>query len=551
MDTPNSISEKRNGIISKDSINENYKNDIKLKSRWINYKDIQINAYYFKRGLVLVKPKYVSHPIEKKENFHIKDQEFYFALPEKSNGENTKLDKVNLPDAYFIEQTKNLLATLTKFVSTNNKESTPIALESDDIVLFNKKYREEIFLPLILNIHQQILGLYIYPWHSKYNANFNFSGFSQFITTSGLLGAILKGENQLEGRHILLNHNIKFYIDEKIIYIRYNSEKLNPYEQMLFSEFEKLCFLIDIFSNPNHPKQLLYHLPYYDYILFGIKLFIYGKITLDALNTLYEIILTERENYFIKINKICKEHKIRVKIESPFDNLFGSLDNQENIAVTILRTLNLPCDEISPNTDQVLCKEQENKLVQFCLLHLQTNTFNETHRQVWQDSVDNNEYGIESLEALFKVANALMLAVAAKSKNDYETCSLLPLSKKQAQDDYDTNYKSFVKTSLKEIYPYPSVFNLTIFEPLLAYSYSTEELLFYFRECRSTLSELISEKKLLQHAYANVGLFASKSKHKLIKQVSQEEKNEIEEKPIKLQQVINDSLSNNIRPIKN
>lgn len=486
-----------------------------LTSPWIPYKKLLIHYCFFKKGIVLVKPKGIPLAIAEKNNsFSIKDREFFFS--EKNS------DLIHVPNSHkkYVDQAAHLLSKLTKF----SEKQTNIAssfINNNNTVVFNTKHREEAFLPLHLHANKQQIGVYVYPWLPKYQNNFEFSGFSQFVMAGCLFGHGLKGIDQLGGTFpALLKHDIKFFPNQKVEYILYDLEELSPYEAMLFSELKKLMHLIDIFSKPNQPKRLLYHLPYYDYVLFGVELFIRGRITLTALEMLFNAIFEKKEEHIKKITTICEHHNVEVEIQSPFENIFGSLNINNDLTKTILNLLQLSIKEVSPDISIEQQKKNEEALVKYCINLLQNNNFDEKHRRVWQN-LENT--ACQNLEELFKRANAAMIALAAMDKSDYETCSLLPLSEKQIQVTYCKvfNRNKNNNNSTRETI-YPAVFNLTALDPLVTYSPTTEGLPFYFGYSKKALSKLITDKGILSYAYSNAGLFANKSASNVLLDTSEE-----------------------------
>jgi len=203
-----------------------------------------------------------------------------------------------------------------------------------------------------------------------------------------------------------------------------------------------------------------------------------------------------------------------VAFQSPFENLFGLID-LENPTKCILSKLNLidfiekPCAE-----------DAETILVSLCLLGLTTNKFNHDHRKIWGDFLKIADNNPKNIEELFKIANTVIVAMGSKNKDNYDTCSILPLSEKQIQLQYTKNIGG----------SYPKVFNLSVFEPVITHSPTTNGLLFYF-SCKSTvLSTLILDKKLDYLAARNLSFFAN-SGQKRNKSISSEEK---QQEPIDL-----------------
>lgn len=357
------------------------------------------------------------------------------------------------------------------------------------VILFNRRHRDEVFL--------QQEGLYVYPWLSRHDDTFQFTGFDEFVTAGCMFGASLKGNDQEGYSTALIKHDIKFSgPTQKLEEIVFDFEQANPYEEMLFQEFDKYASYMKKLSSrqTGQKPKLRYHLPYLDYILFGVELFIRGRITLHALDELFITIFRKKDQHVKRIQDICEKHEIDVVIESPFINLFGPIegsrldssttrlsisdsldalfesrnhqsedseaDNEspqetEMLARTILGRLNLGCEEIDPSKiDQDNQRQNEAKLVRYCLDKLQSNSFNTSHAQAWHDLTEIiGAENINNLEDLFKLANAVMIAVTTSGKKDFRICPWLPLSEKQIQVSYDlcTNVSKLISKHESEL----------------------------------------------------------------------------------------------------
>jgi hypothetical protein len=315
--------------------------------------------------------------------------------------------------------------------------------DEKDTVIFNQERRDEVFLPIDANG----TGLYLCPWLSQTKSQpFNFSGFDQYVVALCLFGPSLKGYDHLGYGQPLIKHDIAFHPNQQITTITYTPGVANPYESMVFSELEKQMSFMSSFANADHPKELLVHLPYIDYILFGIELYIHDKITPKALERLLKLILEQKDQYVEKIHDLSSNYQINVTIASPFENLIQNID-RHNVTKSILDALHLPnlhhdkadlADEIQRKRIQ---QESEKIFVQQCLTLLQENQYNPIHSTVWKDFLSIEHAStrsgkIESIEDLFQVANAIMIGIASHGKADHKICSLLPLTEKQIQVSY-------------------------------------------------------------------------------------------------------------------
>lgn len=370
---------------------------------------------------------------------------------------------------------------------------------ADDIstgVVYNppskEKHVEEIFSTFIVNRgHEPTkFGLKLYPWLSQQPMGGKFkltSGFDIFAIELCMFGATLEAEDSLGARFPLIKHDIRFYDDpeHKIETIHYVEPSF--YEIAQFAIFEKLTYVIEALSNSN-PRKLYCHLPYYDYILFGVELFIRGRITPEALDMFFVYIFEKKEGFIHRLQDICKEHNIEIVIESPFDNLFGKLDGKKGISKDILKKLSLSDKEqkfFEGSTTKTPVKEREKIAVQRCIDFLTEQFINKRQQMVWKDfvSIANEKEGITTFKDLLKIANAVMIGVAASGEKEYKVCSLMPLSGKQIQRGY-VHYSSVLQK-------YPSIVNLTFLDPIIGYGNKNKGLAFYYQDSQHTAGMLI------------------------------------------------------------
>jgi hypothetical protein len=392
------------------------------------------------------------------------------------------------------------------------------------ISVFNQNRRDEVFRPLIFNNENSDdqFGLYVLPWLSNNDKSFEFSGFTNYVMAGCLFGSGISGVDQHVGRHSLVKHDPQFFPGQKIIKITCDTATQSPYEAMLKVELEKCAVLMKQFSERGSPTTLNYHLPYYDYMLFGVDLFIIGRINLKALNSLFKNILTKKNQVADEVRAIFNKHGINAIIESPFDNLFGTIDrsitdsNDQSsfpLATHILNTLGIPSTEVDPPTvmpeheDLAIKTERLNKqkdLVQKCINLLITNTHNLKHRDTWQDFVAASP-SLNNLEDMLKIANACMVGVAIRDKNDGKVCTTYPLSERQIPVSFAQYQKHLSKGR------YPTCVNLTVMDPLVTYSDLNDGMVFYFDYHASDLGKLLVNKKLMQTALRNLSFFGSKN----------------------------------------
>lgn len=436
----------------------------------------------------------------------------------------------------------------TRTITTCSSSSSPVSesaytlseLRIGGTVLFNPKRKTEVFLPLsIVNGFDGTHGVYVNVWPST-NAGRNqidFHGFSQYVTAGCLFGASLFGINNNEAKHSLIKHDLKFFEGEKIIAIQYLPNKLHPYETMAFFQLKIIASSINSLAAPGIRPRVFYHLPYYDYMLFGMELYIRQRITFEALSDLFDAIIQRADTHRIKIQKISKKYDIDIIVESPFKNIFGDLSAYDETGILkLLEDKHVPIPEEESIGYERLIREtraslilekmnihttsevgisditSEAELVALCLQKLTTNEYDEEHRQVWTDftrALDPTADRIATLEDLFKLANTIIVGIATKNSVAYSTCSFLSLAEKQIQVEYS---KISRKLDASEITTYSPTINLTTLDPILSYDNTSKANAFYFNETARGLSRLIKKTDVLDQASRNISFFSQGSK---------------------------------------
>lgn len=171
-------------------------------------------------------------------------------------------------------------------------------------------------------------------------------------------------------------------------------------------------------------------------MLYGVSLFINGRITLKALNSLFKSILNKKEQMEKIIQNIFDEHQIKVIIISPFENLFGNIttnENEQHLAKRILDTLALDHNEVEPpatsqqeseDTDER--KQKEKNLVARCINMLSNNSYYPIHCAVWQDFIRvTDTKKVNTIEDLLKIGNAAIIGIASRDTEDCATCTFI------------------------------------------------------------------------------------------------------------------------------
>jgi hypothetical protein len=464
-------------------------------SEWVKYKELQVHNGFFQWGVLIVKPANLLpkwKPAVDGNSFYLKDSTLVCE------------DKI---EASEYRSQMQLFFELTKWM--NRRSDNCLVSPGINKFIVNSTKKEEIFFPIVFNQYNSE-GIYIYPWVSDYKSEIEFKGFEQYVTGGGLFGSSLYGQDQNDCQFTLLRNN-SFFKHQRAEYLNVN--KKFPYEDMLFFQFEKICHLIErLGSTDDVKKKLFYHLPFYDYILLGMELYVRGRIRKNVFLDFCEQIFEKKNEHINKLNSVSKKYGIVPVIFSPFEYIFNKTENIEEI----FNIFKLPSKEVNlEEISEEVEKEKSGQFVHFCVEKLMANSSNIMYQQIWNAFISAEEAKIDSLEKIFKVANTIVLAMASYGKEPYKTCSILPFSEKETQAGY-----SKISTNKKNV-EYPPTFNITIMDSLISYtSYANNGLFFYFDSpVASTLTTLIKKRNLIAASYRNIGLFSNNQKTKTFEEI--------------------------------
>lgn len=445
---------------------------------------------------------------------------------------------------HAINQNRKCLQQLAEYAN-HKKPGSVLICEShkSQFLIYNPERRSEVFLPISVNG----MGSYICLSNNKMGKE-HFSGVNNFVTAGCLFGSTFKARDNHTKVFPIVKHENIFSPGEYITSIIYNRNKTGPYEDSLFFELTKLCHLIDVLAEPSEPKTLTFHIPYYDYILYAFKLYLDGNITQKACDEFIGHIFFKKEQYIKKITELCAKHNILVKCTSPFINLFGNqIDpNTAGLTKALFDKLKYFIPDTQINSPLKLAKKDEKHFVQHCLRQLMENNLNADHRQVWQDfmkahtkdfvqrfeqhnsifkfeehtlpetqrlilkliTLDANNYTIDdiiaigsvtTLEDLLKIANAIVIGIAAKGQLANKTCAVYPTTEKIIPGKYGQLRNNKV---LRD--DYSPVLKVITLDPTLAYSGATNGTIFYLDLAEDSLRELIHRDNILTVASQNI-----------------------------------------------
>lgn len=457
---------------------------------------MQLRPDLLNLGILIIRPE----TLEEKNN-HTSENKFSL---------NTRNYEVTQVKDVPMRRLNRYLSLLSMIVNKSKERDYSLSCITDGVIIRNTMRRDEMFCPVRTS---EDIGFYLYPWASSLKIEQEFAkkpflGFKKYAGVCCMFGSALSAADTLGWEYPIIKHDIEFGSDQKINNIIFHSGKLNAYEMTFFFELGRLALFIKASSFDTKNPSLTLHLPYYDYLLFVLKLFLYNRITLDALNHFSEILQDRVRFYMAEIKKRFAGFDIRVDIVSPFDNAFGEVIFSDECPMTELfkKLEPLPSDikaklvSDEPINDPT---EMETVLVKKIMFLLKTNTIFSSQQIVWRETLSAiDDKKIASFEDLFKLGNAIVLGFVSREEEPCQVCSFLPVSEKQIQVTYDQQLRSNSGGT------YPPVFNMTALDAIIGYTYANQAVpMFYVPE------KYVSEKRIpemLRAASKNIGTIPEK-----------------------------------------
>jgi hypothetical protein len=205
-----------------------------------------------------------------------------------------------------------------------------------------RHHSDVAFLPVALT---ESSTAYIHPWLSVSKSYFNekihtLPKTKEFVTAGCLFGGAITGIDAQGNRYPLIDHHLQV-IDPMIKIIV--DESIHPYEMLNFGVLEGLFRLMPQ-MNTSPEFVVRYHLPVVDYLLYGVQLFVTGKMTLGALEEFISQVNLRGKKHRDIIERLAAQTQIKIRIESPFDALFPH--RTKISATSIFRQLSLTAEQI-------------------------------------------------------------------------------------------------------------------------------------------------------------------------------------------------------------
>jgi len=489
---------------------------------WRKFRELFVHMPLAQKGLMVAKVKGMGKtPFATAESLTVGSRILFFDQPkEKWPSYHKQATLLKQIEKFYGREERGEVIEKEVMVHCQTSQNARLVREyAEESVIYNTKRRDEVFLPFLIKNADDWTQFYIYPWLSQNSSAFKFPGFKRFVVAVCMFGAGFRGQCQNNNEFTLIKHFIPFFPEQCIVNVSFEEDLTRNYENYVFSQLKSLSAYVQAHTKDDQPKELFCHMPYYDYILFCIELFSRGRMSFAALDQSIAIILQKRDIYSREIEKICKVHDVTVYIGSPFDSIFEGLeselqespaeDGDGRFAQAFLQRLGISCKGIDLKASSIKAAEAENekRLVQKCLTALCTNESSNAAQRVWADFIkSNNKKEVTTLEELFKMANAAMVAISTTGMEDYETLVWELLTEKQIQ----VSYADFSRNA-----KYPAVVNFTVLDPGIIYTRTNGGNLFYQERHSQSQKSLMKRWPLISQLAAQQELSVDKVKEML------------------------------------
>lgn len=458
-------------------------------SSWVQYKNIALHVSAASEGLFVAKKSIsVKTPKITKNNFIFDNKTLSIEKDEKkiANVESIQglIDLLNQLYAYAI---KEPILTFCHGVVYNLLQC--YLQYTADVVIMNLSEKTNIFLPYPSN------AWFIFPRLSnRQNKMKKFEGFEQFSSHINMFGSSLLAFDDYEQPITIARNELMLYSKQKFLNVHYFWDGKNPFLEQTKQEIvQQLNFVAQ--HSASRCKNIIFHLPLYDYILFYVFLYLGNHFTTEALESVIDSFFKMSELLINFINTEAIKRNVTVTFQSPFENLFNPIksllektyrykkehiENQTlSFTKAIFNLFDIPSEE---NLSTVNAKDH---LLSWLKKLLKDPQF------VWDDFIKINEEGYtihssqknsiffdeKSLNVSYPLsmypkifnpiltaAKVVMLATAAKGKSDHSVCSMCTVS-----DEYiQKQYAQYVEKKSGE---YPAMFFITSVEKI-CYTFS-------------------------------------------------------------------------------
>ncbi|MCM8527548.1 MAG: hypothetical protein NE327_13590, partial [Lentisphaeraceae bacterium] len=295
------------------------------------------------------------------------------------------------------------------------------------------KSREEYFIPLAYKYEgKPIGGNYMHTWEAgtpeqlkNSRASIKENPFKEFFTGGCLFGVPLYGIDQFGFEHSLTNPH--YEIPEEAIIQTINSPyTIHPDEILTRESLANIIPFVKALGSED--VTIKYHLPFTNYVIYGINWFLKGKMTRKSLAEYIHILTARVSSQRSYLSSLSSNYGINIKACTTLDSLGLESFAPETIIEQLIVAVGINATvRDGMNTEEL--QSLKEKLFKGIINYL--NCQNDSNGEAWKHinskiengSLDMSEHDLLALNYLDYSAN---LAVSADAFGERETASILP-----------------------------------------------------------------------------------------------------------------------------
>ena len=244
---------------------------------------------------------------------------------------------------------RNLIPDGEDLAISNGSHSIESKISRDIPRICREKSREEYYIPFAYNYNSQAVGgNYIHTWEAgtpkqvqDQRSSIKENPIKEFFTGGCLFGVPLYGIDQFGNEHSLTNPYHKIPASS-IIQSIHSPHTIHPDEILTRESLANIIHLIKALGNEE--TTLKYHLPFPNYIIYGINWFLNGNMTKSSLASYIRILRARVNSQKSYLNSIACNFGIKINACSSLDSLGLDKIEPDNIIEQLLSKLSIKAE---------------------------------------------------------------------------------------------------------------------------------------------------------------------------------------------------------------
>lgn len=328
---------------------------------------------------------------------------------------------------------RNLIPDGEDFSISNGSHSIESKISRDIPRICREKSREEYYIPFAYSYNSQTVGgNYIHTWEAgtpkqvqKQRLSIKEKPIKEFFTGGCLFGVPLYGVDQHGSEHSLTNPYQKIP-DYSVIQSIRSPHAIHPDEILTRESLANIIHFIKALGNEK--PILKYHLPFSNYIIYGINWFLNGNMTKSSLADYIRILTARVNSQKSYLKSIASNYGIEINACSSLDSLGLDRLEPENIIQHLLEKLTIKT-QITDGMSTRQLAPIKNEIYLGILSYMKNqhgengNAWRHIDSEIQEGALSTIDHDLLSLNYLDYSAN---LSASANKHGDRETASILP-----------------------------------------------------------------------------------------------------------------------------